>query len=171
MWRAAGALRNEGTLVVSARQSADSQNIQNTATMAADKERGAHSGRLNSPILDFAYWLRAVHIALRRSWHGSMFRLVAGEIYRFPFRISANLKNQDLRFGPAIPSDPRQHGQMSLREESRYLFACSNDIKELSAKHPWMGPLDQELAAKAHQLGAIALLGILDSCKQSGDKG
>src|ERR1035437_9024675 len=55
---------------------------------------------------------------------------------------------------PALPNDPRQTGQMSLRQESTFLFASTDDIIQLSKEHPWMGPLDQQLAGKAYRAGA-----------------
>lgn len=145
--------------------------MQNPAMKIVDRESGAHWGKPIPPIVNQAFdLLCVVRFALRRFWHCSMFRLVGGELYRLPLRILAALRDQGLRTGPAIPNDPRQHGQMSLREESVFLFACSNDIKGLSREHPWMGPLDQQLAARAYQLGAIALGGMVDASRQKHDK-
>jgi len=141
------------------------ETLQNPAITSADKESGALSRRLNSPIFGVERWLSALRIDLRRSWHCSKFRLVAGDDST-PLGIAAGIQNRDLRGGPAIPS-PRQCGQMSLGEESICVFACSSDIEGLSKDKHRAGSLDQALAAKAHPLGAKYPICILDSCKQS----
>jgi hypothetical protein len=53
---------------------------------------------------------------------------------------------------------------MSLREESTFLFASTDDIKSLSKEHSWMGPLDQQLAGKAYRAGAALAFRISGSC-------
>jgi hypothetical protein len=53
---------------------------------------------------------------------------------------------------------------MSLSQESIFLFDCSDDIKRLSQKHEWMGPLDQQLAGEAFQSGASWAFRNQDSC-------
>jgi hypothetical protein len=69
-------------------------------------------------------------------------------------RIVATLRDPFLKYGAAIPTDPRQDGQMPFHQACIYGLSCSEDIKQLSRKHEWMNPLDQQLAAEAHQLGA-----------------
>lgn len=93
-----------------------------------------------------------------------MFRVVVVEMYRCNLRILAIKADLDLRYGPAVPADPRQRGQMSFRQESIFLFACSDDIKRLSREHPWMGPIDQQLAGEAFHAGAAWAFRTQDSC-------
>ena len=82
------------------------------------------------------------------------------EIRSFPLRIQSIARDSEIRFGYAVPSDPRQDDQMNLAEESIFLHACSSDIERLSQKHGWPGlwinswlqkPIEREL----HGLSAI----------------
>jgi hypothetical protein len=93
-------------------------------------------------------------LPLHYEWGQSKFRTVVGEICNIYPRIAAILGDPFLKYGPAIPTDPRQHGQMNFQQASIYGSSCSEDIILLSRKHRWMGSLDQQLAAEAHQLGA-----------------
>ena len=112
----------------------------------------AHPDRSSSP----TGWLfvRRILGVVREWWAFSTHRVVVNELCKNPLRISAILRDSLLRYGPAIPTDPRQHGQMSFHEECIYELSCSDDVGRLFQKHPWMGYLDQQLAAEAHQLGA-----------------
>ena len=121
-------------------------------------DKTGQSSRIPSGLLVECY------LALRGVWRCSTFRLVVCEIGKLPYRIAAILGDSYLRYGPAVPDDPRQNGQMSLRQESKFLFASTDDIKRLSLKHPWMGPLDQQLAGEAYRAGAALAFGISDSC-------
>lgn len=106
---------------------------------------------------------------LRYKWEESLFRTVVGEFCKIYLRIAAILGDPMLKYGPAIPDDPRQDGQMPFHKECIYGLSCSEDIKQLSRKHVWIGPLDQQLAAEAHQLGAAWAFRILDSCRENDD--
>ncbi len=79
-----------------------------------------------------------------------MFRILAIEIHSLGLRIQAIRANSLIRFGYSLPSF-REIGQrqLSLREEGIVLRACSHDIRKLHTEHPWMGPLDQQVAAQA----------------------
>ena len=77
--------------------------------------------------------------------------------------------DQHLRYGPALPSEPRTNLE-SRDEASSFLFSCSDGIKQLSLKHEWMGPLDQQVVGEAFQLGASWAFRTLDSYKKEGDK-
>lgn len=136
----------------------------------ADKESGACSRRTGRTTPSLARLILGLYIHLRGHWRVSTLRIVVCEVYRFPRRILAILEDSYLRLGPALPSDPRQTGQMSLRQESTFLFGCTDDIKALSMEHPWMGPLDQQLAGKAYRAGAALAFRISDSCKQQDGK-
>jgi hypothetical protein len=107
---------------------------------------------------------------LRYKWGESLLRTVVGELCNICLRIAAILAEPILKYGPAIPDDPRQDGQMPFHQACIYGLSCSEDIRQLSRKHRWMGPLDQQLAAEAHQLGAAWALRTLDSCRESDDK-
>lgn len=140
----------------------------NSVLTAADKGLGDRSRRAGRTT-PFLSSIRRLYIHLRGHWRRSALRLVVCEMCRFPRRISAILEDSNLRLGPALPNDPRQHGQMSLRQESTFLFASTDDIKALSKEHSWMGPLDQQLAGIAYRAGAALAFRISDSCKQSED--
>jgi hypothetical protein len=141
-------------------------------TLSADTVSDVHRDKTGFPIHFRVLWhsLRAVLFRIRYHWSGSTFRLVAGEFRRFPLRIAAILSDPLLRLGPAIPDDPRQHGQMSLAEESKYKFACNSDIVRLSRAHKWMGPLDTQIAAKAYQEGFALAFRISDAGSEIRDK-
>jgi len=132
---------------------------------------GVCSGRTNlsNPSSTLPHWLRAGLLEVRRWWLGSRFRLVGDEFRRFPLRIAAMLNDPLLRFGPAIPSDPRRTDQMNLLEQSKLLFACNDDIGALQQAHKWTGPLDAQIAAKAYQAGAALAFRMQDSCSEKPD--
>lgn len=111
-------------------------------------------------------WLREV----RERWLDSKQRLVAGELCRIHHRILAMWRDRYLRYGPALPNDPRHTSRASLAEESTFVSSCSEGIKQLSRKHEWMGPLDQQLAGEAFQLGFSSACRILGSCKKEDDR-
>ena len=134
-------------------------------SFTADKVYDAHSGRLHHRPTGMGRWLREV----RESWLDSKQRLVADELCRIPRRILAMWADSYLRYGPAIPNDPRRTSRGSLAEESIFGLSCSEGIKQLSRKHEWMGPLDQQLAGEAFQLGASWAFRTLDSCKKADD--
>lgn len=125
--------------------------VQSPLTAFAETESGVRSGKLNHPKGTFHYGPIAAVLAV---WMDSRLRLVASEFCRFPRRIVAMWRDAGLKFGPAVPSDPRRNNQWSLAQESIFLFSCSDSIKQLSQRHVWMGPLDQQLAGEAFQAGA-----------------
>ena len=133
----------------------------------AGKELDVRSHRKDRSIPALKKSALYLYILLRGHWRVSTLRLVVCEVCRFPRRISAILKDSNLRLGPALPNDPRQTGQMSLRQESTFLFASTDYIKQLSKEYPWMGSLDQQLAGKAYQEGAALAFRI--SYKESDD--
>jgi hypothetical protein len=137
-------------------------------SVAVDAESDALSGKLSYP----TEWHLARRIlgAVREWWVFSRHRVVVNEIRKILLRISAILKDSLLKYGPAVPSDPRQHGQMSFRQASIFGLSCSHDVGQLSRKYPWMGDLDQQLAAEAYQLGAAWAFRILDSCNKTDGK-
>ncbi len=116
--------------------------------------------------MDLARWLREV----RDWWLDSRQKLVAGELCRIPRRILAMWADSYLRYGPAIPNDPRHTSRASLAEENTFVSSCSEGIKQLSRKHEWMGPLDQQLAGEAFQLGFSSACRILGPCKREDDR-
>jgi hypothetical protein len=109
-------------------------------------------------------------LLLRHRWGESLSRTVVGELCKIYLRIAAILAEPDLKYGPAVPDDPRQSGQMPFHQACIYGLSCSEDIIRLSREHRWMGPLDQQLAAEAHQLGAAWAFRTLDSCRKNDDK-
>jgi hypothetical protein len=141
---------------------------QSAVITSAGKEPGVRLGRLNH--LPKGTGL-SVWIARIRDWWGdSKQRLVAGEFCRFHLRISAIWRDPYLKYGPALPSDPCRTGRGNLAQENIFLSSCSDGIKQLSQKHEWMGPLDQQLAGEAFQLGASWASRSRDSCKREDDK-
>lgn len=132
--------------------------------ISEDTEPDAGSDRSSPPtVWNFAHRMLG---EAREWWAFSTHRVVADEVRKSPLRISAILKDSLLKYGPAVPTDPRQHGQMSFREECVYGLSCTRDVEQLLQKHPWMGALDQQLAAEAYQLGAAWAFRI---CKEKDD--
>jgi hypothetical protein len=74
-----------------------------------------------------------------------------------------------LRYGPAIPNDPRRTSLATSVEENIFVSSCSEGMKQLSRKHEWMGPLDQQLAGEAFRLGALWAFRTQDSRKKEDD--
>lgn len=105
--------------------------------------------------------------SLVHKWALSKSRTVAIEFYNLPSRIAAILGDPFLKYGPGIPGDPRNVGQMPFHQACIYGLSCSEDITQLTRKHEWMSPLDQQLAAEAHQLGAAWAF---RTCKEIDDK-
>jgi hypothetical protein len=139
---------------------------QQTPTSSAGRVSDARWGTLSRrPMGTFLSWFRGT----REWWLDSKQRLVATELRRIPRRILAMWADSFLRYGPALPSDPRHTSPQSLAQENTFLLSCSEDIKALSRKHEWMGPLDQQLAGEAFRLGASWAFGTLDSCKEADD--
>jgi hypothetical protein len=140
---------------------------QSPVTTSADKVSGARSGRLRHRPMEvgLSRWLREIH----ERWLDSKQRIVADEFCKIPRRISAIWADSCLRFGPAIPNDPRRTSPPSSPEESIFLFACSEGMKQLSQRHVWMGSLDQQLAGEAFQMGAAWAFRTQGSCKREGD--
>lgn len=130
--------------------------------LTADKVYDARSGRSHHrPTgMGLSRQFREVH----EWWLDSKLRLVAGELYRIFLRISAMWGDSFLRYGPAIPNDPRRTHRGSLAEENTFGSSCSEGIRQLSRKHEWMGPLDQQLAGEAFQLGFSSACRILAPC-------
>jgi hypothetical protein len=139
---------------------------QNPVISSAEKEPGARLDKLSHPMgMALSRWIAGIH-----DWWGeSTARLAVGEFYRIPLRISAIWHDPYLKYGPALPSDPRRTDRANLAQENIFLLSCSEGIKQLSQKHEWMGPLDQQLAGEAFQLGASWAFRTLDSCKKAGD--
>lgn len=98
--------------------------------------------------------VRTAPAYLLRWFHRSTLRLVVLEIRSFPLRIPAALKTHWLRFGCSL-YDPVRGSMGSFEEENRYSRACSSHLRELRRDHPWVTPLDEELASRSHQAGAI----------------
>jgi hypothetical protein len=139
---------------------------QNPVISSAEKELDARWGRLSHPTgRGFSRWI----LEVRQWWGESKQRLVAGELCRIPLRISAIWHDSYLRYGPALPSDPCRTGRANLAQENIFLSSCSDGIKELSRKHEWMGPLDQQLAGEAFRLGASWAFRTPDSCRKADD--
>jgi hypothetical protein len=133
---------------------------------SADKGLGDRSHRTSHSKGKGLYrWI----LGVREWWLDSKQRLVVGELCRIPRRISTMWADSYLRYGPAIPSDPCRIGPATLAQKSIFLSSCSEGIKELSRKHEWMGPLDQQLVGEAFQLGALWAFRTLDPCKKAGD--
>jgi hypothetical protein len=107
---------------------------------------------------------------IREWWLDSKLKLAAGEFYRISRRISAIWADPWLRYGPAIPNDPRLNRLAISVEENTFVLSCSEGMTQLSRKHEWMGPLDQQLAGEAFQLGFSSACGILDPCRKSDGK-
>ena len=141
---------------------------QNPFISSAGKELDARSGRLGRPM---GTVLSRRFREIREWWLDSKQRLVAGELCRIPLRILAMWADSYLRFGPAVPNDPRHTNRASLAEENTFGSSCSEGIKQLSRKHEWMGPLDQQLAGEAFQLGFSSACRILDPCTKEDDSG
>lgn len=131
---------------------------------AADLESRAYSrksGRSMGRLI--VRWFPAVWVW----WGDSTHRVVANEICRISHRISAIAKDSRLKCGPLIPDEPRNHGQMGFRNASIFGSSCSDDVVLLSREHPWMGFLDQQLAAEAYQRGAAWAFRTADSHKKA----
>jgi hypothetical protein len=92
---------------------------------------------------------------LYRGYRLSTLRLVVIEIRCFPLRIAAATKEPLLRYGNTFHSYQWDDGIGNLDEESKYRRACICRIQELQASHPWVGPIDLDLALYMHRKGAL----------------
>ena len=84
-----------------------------------------------------------------------MLRIVVLEIRSFPLRIVAAIRTPFLQLGNTLYSASRDRSMGTFEEERKYQRVCSASIKELRRNHPWVGPLDLEIAAQMHRQGAL----------------
>lgn len=91
--------------------------------------------------------------ALRKAWRCSIARIVAGEIYRLPFRIQVILRNKRRGFEVGIPA-PLCPFQASFPEDRDFLLACNAGMQELATENRWMGPAEFQIAGRGFRLGA-----------------
>ncbi len=90
-----------------------------------------------------------------RWYRQSTLRIVALEISTFHLRIVAAINTPSLRLGRTLYSPQRDRSMGNLDEESRYERICSASIRALQDNHPWVGPLDLEIATQMHRQGAL----------------
>jgi hypothetical protein len=90
-----------------------------------------------------------------RWYRQSMLRIVVLEIQSFPLRIVAAINTPPLRLGRTLFDLRKDCSMGNFDEENRYERICSASIRELQGNHPWVGPLDLEIATQMHRQGAL----------------
>jgi hypothetical protein len=111
----------------------------------------AHPGHVNRFLAKFSRRI----LSLLQWYHRSTLRIVALEIRNFPLRIVATIRTPYLRLGNTLFSASRDRSMGNFEDENKYQHVCSASIKELRGNHPWVGPLDLEIAAQMHRRGAL----------------
>jgi len=123
-------------------------------------------GTASHPISRFLYRLRA---RLRWWRSGSTVRIVAWELCRIPLRIVAIVRAPNLRFGVAVPRDPRGAAAPHpwLPDTNRFELVCSKGIQELQRELRWCGVLDWRTYTRGFYEGSLWAMGIADSGKRN----
>ncbi len=93
--------------------------------------------------------------SLLRRYRQSTLRLLALEILCLPRRIRAIVNDPILRYGNTFQCGLWDDGIGNFQEERRYSHVCMGRIQELRASHPWVGPIDLDLALYMHRKGAL----------------
>ena len=109
-------------------------------------------------------------VSLHRAYLRSTLRLVALEIRNFPLRIEAIRKHPSIRYGSTILAASWDRGIGNVYLENRYSRSCMSRIQELQKDHHWLGPLDEEIAARMYRWGALWALDNLASCTETHSK-
>lgn len=95
-------------------------------------------------------------------FYHSLLRVLALEILHFPLRMSECVTNPDVeRGGVTIWCARRDRTVGNWDRESKYQSACTQYIRELQEKFPWVGALDQNIVAQGHRAGALWMLDTL----------
>ena len=94
-------------------------------------------------------------VSLGQFYLDSTLRLLVLEIRAFPLRILALRQFPLLRLGNTLSAVAWDQGIGNFGQENKYALACMSRIQELRRTHPWVTPLDLEIASHMHRWGAI----------------
>lgn len=130
-------------------------------TVSTAKESHVQTGIVNA----LQAKLRKFPSFLLRAYRQSTLRLLVLEIRSFPLRILAIVRSSSLRYGSMILAANWDHGIGNIYLENRYSRSCIHHIRELQKDHRWLGPLDEEIAARMYRWGALWALDNL--CKET----
>ncbi len=116
--------------------------------------RGIVNGLLSIP--------SRVQTSLAQWFAHSLLRVLALEILHFFLRMSECVTNPDVeRGGVTIWCAQRDRTVGNWDRESKYQSDCTQYIRELQEKFPWIGALDLNIVAQGHRAGALWMLDTL----------